>query len=411
MQTKINSITVLKNNICLLEPNQKIDYINELNYKRDEYSKYKQEFKTFFEGGWASGGGTHLIQGTSGSGKTTTIRKALYDVIIENPQYSKDYTYIDGGTYKTPSIFLKRIMLSFGKYKSYRDIPEILEDINSTLNLINRPFLIIIDDIDKIYKNSRDIPRYLFLMALVRMQTTKPLKIILLTNNMRFLRDLHTEISSSITHTYFNDYSPQDFKEILMLRAKYVLTEEAYTEDDIVQIALAAYNDSLGDSQPNIRNALNILKIATERAHKEGTPISHKIKNAMVQATNENYVNLIRSYHKNVAILFFTLAYMKKKYSDIQKIGIDDVTEIKMSNISKTYNRYMKENYNKKLTDRQILNYLDQLSKENMIMRAGKGKYLFCENPDKVIEAFKKSNYYKWNIEEKEEVDMNGENG
>ena len=149
-----------------------IEDIKELIYERHETSEIKNRVVGFFTG--TEPAFFRLISGPSGCGKTLSVLSVLFNFIKEHPQFSKDFVYINGNMVRTPKAMYRYMAQQLGVNTTDNTISSFVENIELKLNEAQRGKLIIIDEVDKIYKNSRESPKYLFIHSLACLARLRP---------------------------------------------------------------------------------------------------------------------------------------------------------------------------------------------------------------------------------------------
>ncbi|MEK6885314.1 MAG: ATP-binding protein, partial [Nanoarchaeota archaeon] len=135
-----------------------VEDIPELVYERKEIEEIKNRVTGYFNG--SEGAFVRLLSGPSGSGKTLSVLYILYTFIKQNPHFSKDFVYINGTQVRAPKSMFNYLARQLGAIikESNNSMSSLAESIEHTLNESQRRKLVIIDEVDKIYKNSRESP-------------------------------------------------------------------------------------------------------------------------------------------------------------------------------------------------------------------------------------------------------------
>ena len=363
-----------------------VEHIKELIYERKDISEVRDRIERFFTG--IEPAFFRLISGSAGCGKTTSVLYVLYNFIKNNPQFSKDFVYINGSNIKTPKGMFKYLAQQLNTRTKDNTISSYAQDIEAKLNESQRAKLIVIDEVDKIYKNSRDSPKYLFLHSLNRMDVRPRHAILMITNDFNLTRNFAPELTGTLIETVFNAYNAADILEILKLRAKYCLKHNFYTMDDLAKIAFETYNNPIGGNRANIRHALNILFNATLLAQEKNKLISDVLEDAMEKVRIDNYVKLLEKYNRHLIILIKALALLKKKGS----VGIYRFTnpDINYDEIKLTFFKLLEAEENRVISEAQLRKYIEQLVSENLLVRANRAKYNFLDDADTILEAIEK---------------------
>lgn len=377
---------------CLdyLNPDASIEDKKEIIYKRKEIEDINDKI-----GGYLLGESVPqltLISGCSGSGKTLTVLHSLYAFLEKNQKLSSDFIYVDGNRWRTPKTMLKYISDTLGGAAKGDQIPYYIENITNQINNRNRRLLIIIDEVDKIFKNSRESPKYLFLHSLNRMNTNPRHSILMITNEFNFSRTIqntsdNSELSSSITELTFNAYNCPDMIEILKKRAQYCLEEGTYREEDLAQISKEAYQNPVGGDHANARHAITILQTAAVLSQKAKSPLIAKhINEAIERVRLNNYIKLLSKYNTQILLLIHVLAEeQQKKKTGIYKYANPQLTydDIKTA----FYTHYKEENTTKEPSERTLQNYIEQLIKEKLLRRLNRSNYSFQEHSAEILKA------------------------
>lgn len=351
-------------------------------YERKEYNEIKEKIENYFKNGSSF---SHLINGASGCGKTLTVLYALYNFLQENPEFATDFIYIDGNRWKTPKSMFDYMVKKLGQKVIFqKQIPYFIDKIESSLNANKRRTLVIIDEIDKIYKNSRESPKYSFIHSLIRLKIKPRHAILMMTNDFNFIKRLDSEVSASLIETIFESYNVKDLIEILKKRAEYCLEKEACGLHDLAKIAKEIYDNPRGGDKTNARNAINLLGLCAQEADKKHKPITDVIDTCIDKMKINDYVKLLKKYNPHIQILIKTIAQLKLSLSR----GIYKFTnvEIEYSTIKTDFFTALDEE-DKKITERQFQNYLEQLVREGIIQRINKARYVLLEGSEEIIEA------------------------
>lgn len=375
-------------NRLFLNPDIHVEDHPELVHERKEVNNITQRISNYFAD--KDRPAVLLINGCSGSGKTLTTLYSVYNFLNENPGHEGDIIYIDGGLWRSPKSMLSYLASSLGIKKVGSQIANMLDDITKEMNKQRTRKLIIIDEVDKIYKNSRESPKYFFLQSLNRLNITPKPTIILITNQINFLKYIGDELAASITELILEAYTAEDLIQILKKRADFCLPHSLFNIQDLAKIASEAYKNPIGGDRANARHTINILAESARLAEEKTTSISAVLDQAIDIVRINDYVKLLRRYNKHQLILCAALAELKKEHAR----GIYSVTnpDFKTEEICTRFFEMLDNEGINKISDRQVFNYLDQFSKENLVMRLSKGRISFLEEPENILEALQTIN-------------------
>ena len=373
---------IIKNDEYLKEDTH-IEDVPELVYERKEAEELKNRFNGYFFG--TEPAFTRILSGTSGSGKTTSVLYILYNFVKQNPQFSKDFIYLDGTQIRTPKSMFNYISRQLGGNIEEGTISSLIEHITSSINKSGRKKLIIIDEVDKIYKNSRESPKYSFLHSLNRMDIKPKHSLLLITNDFNLTKNFGSELTSSMVETTFDSYTTDDILKILKLRAKYCIDPHTYNIDDLAIIAREVFQNPTGGDKANIRHGLNILSQAALLAQEQHKTISEVIKMAIERVRVDNYTKLLKKYNRHLIILIKSLCILKNKSS----VGIYKFMnpDINYDDIKYTFFKLMEEEGMRLISESQFRKYIEQMVNENLLLRINRAKYSFLDDSDNILAA------------------------
>jgi len=213
---------------------------------------------------------THLLLlGGRGSGKTTTIKRIMKSIIKERDELLKIQAYFDKFIYinvreypKQRAIMGKIIGEKIHGY-DYGDIFEKFKDA------LKGRVILVLDDVDLL--NSRDL--FYYLTRSVSVMTISTLQNVMWFDNL----DDSTKSSYRPEKIFFPNYTQEQLKEILMLRAKYGLNH--YEEEGLNTISGLVSKNYLGDAR--------IAILALYHAGSEDKWDKDSIKQYIEMASNE----------------------------------------------------------------------------------------------------------------------------
>lgn len=379
---------VIKNSEYL-QADTHIEGIPDLIYERKEAEELKNRIIGYFNGVGQSF--TRLLSGPSGSGKTVSILYILYNFIQQNPQFSKDIIYINGTQVRAPKSMFNYLARQLDVHinENKTTISSMAEGIQKAINESQRRKLVIIDEVDKIYKNSRESPKYLFLHSLNRMDVRPKHSILLITNDFNLTRNFDSELTGNIeVETTFEAYTAEDILKILKLRAKYCLQHGSYAVDDLAKISSEVFQNPTGGDRANIRHALNILSTSARIAQERNKQIREVLDEAMESVRIDNYTKLLKKYNNHLLILIKTLCLLKKRNS----VGIYKFMnpDIDYDDIKNEFFKLLSEESPKTISEAQFRKYIEQLVDENLLRRINRARYSFLDNADDILQAIDK---------------------
>ena len=379
---------VIKNSEYL-QADTHIEGIPDLIYERKEAEELKNRIIGYFNGVGQSF--TRLLSGPSGSGKTISILYIIYNFIQQNPQFSKDIIYINGTQVRAPKSMFNYLARQLDVYinENKTTISAMAGGVQKAINESQRRKLVIIDEVDKIYKNSRESPKYLFLHSLNRMDVRPKHSILLITNDFNLTRNFDSELTGNIeVETTFEAYTAEDILKILKLRAKYCLQHGSYAVDDLAKISSEVFQNPTGGDRANIRHALNILSTAARIAQERNKQIRDVLDESMENVRIDNYTKLLKKYNSHLLILIKTLCLLKKRNS----VGIYQFMnpDIDYDDIKNDFFKLMNEESTKMISEAQFRKYIEQLVDENLLRRINRARYSFLDNADDILQAIDK---------------------
>ena len=369
-----------------LQADTHIEGIPDLIYERKEAEELKNRIIGYFNGVGQSF--TRLLSGPSGSGKTISILFIIYNFIQQNPQFSKDIIYINGTQVRAPKSMFNYIARQLDVHinENKTTISAMAEGIQKAINESQRRKLVIIDEVDKIYKNSRESPKYLFLHSLNRMDVRPKHSILLITNDFNLTRNFDSELTGNIeVETTFEAYTAEDILKILKLRAKYCLQHGSYAVDDLAKISSEVFQNPTGGDRANIRHALNILSTAARTAQERNKQLKEVLDEAMEDVRIDNYTKLLKKYNSHLLVLIKTLCLLKKRNS----VGIYKFMnpDIDYDDIKNEFFKLLNEESPKTISEAQFRKYIEQLVDENLLRRINRARYSFLDNADDILQA------------------------
>lgn len=371
-----------------LQADTHVEDIPELIYERKELEELKTRITGYFNG--IDIAFTRLLSGPSGSGKTVSILYILYNFIKQNPQFTKDFIYINGTQVRSPKSMFTYLSTQLGVQHSETNISTLAESIEHAMNESQRRKLIIIDEVDKIYKNSRESPKYLFLHTLNRLNIKPRHSILMITNDFNLTKNFNSELTGSLLETVFDAYSADDILKILKLRATYCLNSKSFVVDDLAKIAREANQNPIGGDRANIRHALNILQQAATMAQDKGKIIAEVLDDAIEVVRVDNYVKLLKKYNKHLVCLIQVLCELKKKHSvGIYKFANPDID---YDDIKNNFFKLLDTGGTRVISEAQFRKYIEQLVNENLLRRINRARYSFLDDAESILQAIIKMN-------------------
>jgi len=245
-----------------IEIEPKPEYI----YDRPEVEPLIQKILIYMKYGIS----THLLLlGGRGLGKTTTINRVMKMIIEEKEElmkrqaYFDKYIYLNVREYPTQRTIMGKII---GENIFGYDYGEIIDKFKQALK---GRVILVLDEID--FLKSRDL--FYYLTRSVSVMTISTLQNIMWFDNL----DDSTRSSYRPEKIFFHNYTPEQLKEILMLRAKYGLNH--YEEDGIALIGALVSKDYMGDAR--------IAILALYHAGSEDKWDEDSIKQYIEMASNE----------------------------------------------------------------------------------------------------------------------------
>lgn len=371
-----------------LDPLIHIEDKPSLVYEREEVSDIKHRIRSWFtKEGPAF---VTLIGGSSGSGKTLSLSYSLLEYVKENPEIS--WIWVDGNQSRTPLTLLRKICSSLGgRIESRSTSSDLLSMIRELLLKKDKETLIVIDEVEKIYYNSRETPKYWFLQSLMRLDVKPRLSFFFITNEFNFVKNLASEVTGGMNQIIFPSYNASDLYEILIKRARFCLNKKVYTENDMAKIAKEVYQNPMAGNQANARKAIEILAIAANLAQKKKEVLASVLDKSIIESRLEDYKSLLNKYNRSLQLLIKTLATMWKDIKkDARGLKKYDNPIFTYQAIEEHFFEVIKKEGCKELSGKSLRSYIDTLVRDNVLSRFGKGKYYFIEDADSIINAFSK---------------------
>jgi cell division control protein 6 len=204
------------------------------------------------------------VGGPYGTGKTATIQRVKQD--FEETEYAKN-----------AKVVYVQCRVSRNKYKTYLEIlrqlnpttevkdgsteTKILDSIRAEIKTISQGAVIILDELDKIIKETKDDD------LLYQFLETEKATVIVISNDTKWTQNLKGDTFSrwrgSSEDLWFPNYTPEEMLNILIDRAREALKPNTYGVSTLM--AVVDYVQKEGDA----RNILQLLRITAEKAEKD----------------------------------------------------------------------------------------------------------------------------------------------
>jgi cell division control protein 6 len=207
-----------------------------------------------------------LILGSSGAGKTSTVRYVLKQL----QEYSQRVVpmYINCWECGTRHSILNKIASTLGEFIPRRGIStdEITDRISEVLKKERKTPIIALDEIDRLFASPYEEGRVLYDLARAKELFSTDFGVVAITSSDEFLMKLDQRIRNSLVQKQivFKQYSPQELKDILKSRAKLAFCPESLSEE-VIPLCAARAAKSNGDA----RLAINLLWKAGKIAERE----------------------------------------------------------------------------------------------------------------------------------------------
>lgn len=228
-----------------------------------------------------------ILYGSPGTGKTTIVRYIIAQLKEATSRTHSVYVNCVEQGYRYS--ILGTILSSLGCVVSRRgrSADELLERIVEILKKENKIPLIILDDIDMISTEEKNILLYDFL----RMHENFGINctVIVITNREVFITKVDRRIRSSLLQSVikFQKYTPNELRDILKERAKLGFISGVWN-DEVIGLCAGFAAKNGGDA----RLAINALWLAGKEADKEGVA---KLEIAHVEKIKKDAQTLLRA--------------------------------------------------------------------------------------------------------------------
>jgi cell division control protein 6 len=313
------------------------DYLpRNLPYREEQYKLISTHLKLLEKGLTPS---SLLFLGTTGTGKTVTVRKAVED----HGRKLAVYVTCQGTSYTTLIDITEALTgVRLWGY-SFNKVWETFER-----RIGSRPFVVILDELDKIvmYGEGEEL--------LYRLSRKQNITIVGISNRMdvyNYIRDQRVKSSFTPRTVFFPPYKLEELREIVKMRANESLMEGIIDDGVINYIAALAVKRG-GDA----RYAIDMLRFSVEVALKKDR---QKISLEDVEeAKNEVETDYIT---KGIASL-----------NEIQRTLLEIIVKYKTITPSKLVETYITETGDS-LSSRRISDYINQLEMLGYITVAKKG--------------------------------------
>ena len=319
-----DNVNIKDKSVFSFDVEPKLEYV----YDRPEVDILVEKILMYMKYGIS----THLLLlGGRGSGKTTTIKsvmKSIIDVreeLMKRQAYFDKFIYINVREYPKQRAIMGKII---GEKIHGYDYGYIIEKFKEALN---GRVILILDDIDLL--NSRDL--FYYLTRSVDIMTISTLQNVMWFDNL----DDSTKSSYRPEKIFFPNYTSEQLKEILMLRAKYGLYH--YDEGGIALIGTLVAKNYLGDAR--------IAILALYHAGLEDKWDEDSIKKYIEMASNEVLEYTLSKLDFRQLVILTTLIDQpetNKAYIDIKKKLLEANKNIKDESL-KEYNKWKIDSYSK----------------------------------------------------------------
>ncbi len=241
---------------------------------------------------------SHLVLvGNEGTGKTLAVNALGKSISFSASRYEKNisYLHVDCSQFRTSYEIMNHVMRQFIKAfpKKGLSTAEIMEKLQQHLSLRQIHLILALDEIETLVLHNTEL-----LYQLVRLwETQKPrssyqhgLHLILVTRQLNMLKDLDSSTFSSLQKNivFFENYTPEQLEEILLVRAK-----KAFLSDVISREAISFLARQVEYHQGNCRKALETLRRAGITASRENLSkiTIQTIQKAMEEINNIPNIN------------------------------------------------------------------------------------------------------------------------
>jgi len=207
-----------------------------------------------------------FIFGPSGTGKTVTARYVLRE--LEEYASKVKGIYINCFEFHTRNAVLNKLCLALGNAVPRRGLAsdEIYNEFVHALKVKNVAPIVVLDEADQLIRDKTASQLLYDLLRITELHSIH-LGIMLISNIRDTLAMLDDRVRSSLSALTieFNQYTPEQLKQILHERAKNAFFEDAI-EKDVINLAAAQAAKCSGDA----RIAIESLLAAGRIAEKEG---------------------------------------------------------------------------------------------------------------------------------------------
>ncbi len=299
-----------------------------------------------------------LIFGAKGTGKTMCTLAIVRDAVkvFDNLKV----LYINCKNFSSELSFLRRLSEELDYTYRGTMTSNYYQFIKKYLEENDVKFLIIFDEIEKIYSTSGDDFIYRILeikREIINSNPNSGISFIAITNNVRWYNELDSRIKSRMYASkkiLFSQYNAEQLAEILRKRAEEGLYMENVEEGVIEKCSAIAYSEG-GDA----RKAIDLLRVSCEIAEREGKKVSIEHVDMAEEKIERNIViNIImsKSIHEKM-VIYSTMELSKRK------------EVIKSKDVYDLYSCVCIKNGIKPLTTRRIRDILSTLESEGLISR------------------------------------------
>jgi len=301
-----------------------------------------------------------LITGKTGIGKTVTVK--LFGMILceasKKRNISLKYIHVNCRKERTSYKVLIKIIQSINNNFPNRGYSsqDLLESINNYLNLQNQHLLIVLDELNYLIKNDKDVIYSLTRLNDDSFNVPQRLSIIGIVRDISCINNLDASTLSTLQRNIinFDVYTKQQIFDILKFRAELSLKKNVISDELIKMISNIVFVE--GD----IRYGLNLLWKACKIAESKNSKL---ITSECIRLANQDLVpfstlDVLKDMPVQKLIFLLSIVILLKKKKEPQ---------ISFMEILKSYLVLCENTGIKPRSYSQLWNYLQEHKRENLI--------------------------------------------
>ena len=308
-----------------------------------------------------------LITGKTGIGKTVTVKSfgEMLEKEAKKRKISIKYIHVncrkEGTTYKVLIKILQSLISNFPK-RGYSP-QDLLEIINNYLDVQNLHFLMVLDELNYLIKNDKEIIYSLTRLNDDSFNAAQRVSIIGIVRDISCINNLDASTLSTLQRNIikFSNYSKEQIFDILKYRAELSLKKNVISDDLIESISKIVFGD--GD----LRYGLNLIWRSAKIAESKNLK---SINSECIRLSNQDLVpfsalDILQDKSTQKLVFLLSIVKLLKKSKESQ---------ISFMEILKSYLVLCENSELNPRSYSQLWNYMQELKKDNLITVSMKSK-------------------------------------